>query len=831
MSSVYTNLYFNQPIVVLDTTAATPTSGSLVLYGGITANGNALLSTTNISGITTITNATQSTDMSNGALIVTGGVAIQKNLNVGGDVFIAGTLTAGSFATDNINEIRITTGSLLVKTNITAGQLDAINSTIANLVVTSLSSGILNLSIGMTAGILLATAGTFNTVTTSVLSATNITATNMSLSGDLFVGGTLTTVNITTTNLIDTNFSAGIAHVAENLAAIGNSNTIGNIFTTGGNVGINVQSPMYLLDVNGDAQVSSGLTSGSLNVVGNSVLNGNVTTGAINVTGESNLHGNVTTGALFVTGGSLLQGSLGVTGATLLQGDLTVTGASILNAGVTSGALFVTGGSLLQGSLGVTGGVTMRSDLMVSGASIFNAGATTGALFVTGGSLLKGSVGITGGVTMRSDLMVSGASVLNAGVTTGALFVTGGSLLQGSFTVSGASVLNAGVTAGALFITGGSVLQGSLGVSGATLLGNDLTVTGASILNVGVTAGALNVTGNSLLNGMVTAGALFVTGESTLLSNVTMGSNVVIVGPSFQIPIGNISTRPATPLDGYVRYNTETQQFEGYGPGSAWGSLGGVVDIAQTTKVLASASPSTTDGNLYFYTVGNERMRVNSAGNIGIGTSAPNYTLEVNGTLGVSIGLTTGSILSTSVSTGQLNVANSTITNSVFTNVSSGTINVNGLTCGSAYISTGTITNMLNSNITTGTLVANTIDITPSLGDISKELQFSAKNNQQIEEDITGFAFSNLIVRSFNAIVSVSIMKSSGSNLYANYDLRAIQKDTGEWVLNVSFVGDNTGIIFGITNVNSKGQIQYISNNEDNWVSSTIKFRANTTSV
>ena len=708
MSSVYTNLYFNQPIVVLDTTAATPTSGSLVLYGGITANGNALLSTTNISGITTITNATQSTDMSNGALIVTGGVAIQKNLNVGGDVFIAGTLTAGSFATDNINVIRITTGSLLVKTNITAGQLDAINSTIANLVVTSLSSGILNLSIGMTAGILLATAGTFNTVTTSVLSATNITATNMSLSGDLFVGGTLTTVNITTTNLIDTNFSAGIAHVAENLAAIGNSNTIGNIFTTGGNVGINVQSPMYLLDVNGDAQVSSGLTSGSLNVVGNSVLNGNVTTGAINVTGDSNLHGNVTTGALFVTGGSLLQGS---------------------------------------------------------------------------------------------------------------------------FTVSGASVLNAGVTAGALFITGGSVLQGSLGVSGATLLGNDLTVTGASILNVGVTAGALNVTGNSLLNGMVTAGALFVTGESTLLSNVTMGSNVVIVGPSFQIPIGNISTRPATPLDGYVRYNTETQQFEGYGPGSAWGSLGGVVDIAQTTKVLASASPSTTDGNLYFYTVGNERMRVNSAGNIGIGTSAPNYTLEVNGTLGVSIGLTTGSILSTSVSTGQLNVANSTITNSVFTNVSSGTINVTGLTCGSAYISTGTITNMLNSNITTGTLVANTIDITPSLGDISKELQFSAKNNQQIEEDITGFAFSNLIVRSFNAIVSVSIMKSSGSNLYANYDLRAIQKDTGEWVLNVSFVGDNTGIIFGITNVNSKGQIQYISNNEDNWVSSTIKFRANTTSV
>ncbi len=121
--------------------------------------------------------------------------------------------------------------------------------------------------------------------------------------------------------------------------------------------------------------------------------------------------------------------------------------------------------------------------------------------------------------------------------------------------------------------------------------------------------------------------------------------------------------------------------------------------------------------------------------------------------------------------------------------------------------------------------------MTPSLGDIITEQIFNAANNQVTETNITGFAFPNNIVRCFNAIVSVSIIKTEGTNLYANFDLKGIQRDTGEWLLNSTYIGDNTNIVFSINNVSNKGQIQYTSANTPNWSSTVIKFKANSTSL
>jgi len=175
MASVYTNLYFNQPIVVLDTTAANPTSASLLLYGGFTSLGAA-----RFAGISSFVNSTQSTTTSNGAVVVTGGVAIQKNLNVGGNTVLSGGLTAGSFFTSDIQTTSITTTNLL-STNITSSYLSIGTATIANLLNTNITTSHINAT-DMTIGSLLATtqisAGAFYAPQSTI---TNLVTTNFSI--------------------------------------------------------------------------------------------------------------------------------------------------------------------------------------------------------------------------------------------------------------------------------------------------------------------------------------------------------------------------------------------------------------------------------------------------------------------------------------------------------------------------------------------------------------------------------------------------------------------------------------------------------------------------
>jgi len=63
--------------------------------------------------------------------------------------------------------------------------------------------------------------------------------------------------------------------------------------------------------------------------------------------------------------------------------------------------------------------------------------------------------------------------------------------------------------------------------------------------------------------------------------------------------------------------------------------------------------------------------------------------------------------------------------------------------------------------------------------------------------------------------------------LYTNFDIKGVQKGSS-WIINTSYIGDFSGIVFSITSV---GQIQYTSTNRLFWTSTTMKFRGHTTSV
>jgi hypothetical protein len=111
-----------------------------------------------------------------------------------------------------------------------------------------------------------------------------------------------------------------------------------------------------------------------------------------------------------------------------------------------------------------------------------------------------------------------------------------------------------------------------------------------------------------------------------------------------------------------------------------------------------------------------------------------------------------------------------------------------------------------------------------SPGDIY-EGTFSYVNNQAVAANITGLSFNNAVVRSFDALLSVTV--DATTNLYQQITLSGVQRD-GDWAMSIEFDGDDTDLSLTIT---PAGQIQYTSINEAGFVSGKIQFRAITTSV
>ena len=70
---------------------------------------------------------------------------------------------------------------------------------------------------------------------------------------------------------------------------------------------------------------------------------------------------------------------------------------------------------------------------------------------------------------------------------------------------------------------------------------------------------------------------------------------------SLTLPRGTTAQRP-TPSLGMLRYNTDTDVFEGYD--GQWITLNGVRDVDQDTYILAEATPGADDDTLYFYAGG-----------------------------------------------------------------------------------------------------------------------------------------------------------------------------------------------------------------------------------
>ncbi len=133
-------------------------------------------------------------------------------------------------------------------------------------------------------------------------------------------------------------------------------------------------------------------------------------------------------------------------------------------------------------------------------------------------------------------------------------------------------------------------------------------------------------------------------GSAALLNTSVIVQQDSATGSAY-LPAGTTAQRPGTPAAGYIRYNSTTGKFEGFG--SSWGNIGGGAAIGDTPPANPGAGDlwwNSADGRMYvYYTDANSSQWVDlSAG--GAGQYLPLTGGSVTGNVAVTGETSTGSL-------------------------------------------------------------------------------------------------------------------------------------------------------------------------------------------
>ena len=336
-------------------------TGTTVFNPRFTFNGS-VFTTTNI----VVTSGTNATSTLTGAIQVAGGVGIQQDLWVGGNVNIGGTLFFNGVGADQVTS---NTGTFV--------NISATGTGVAVNVTNSAYIG-QNLQVGnsITATSLILTGSTQSTSTnTGALQVVG----GVGIGGAVNVGNSITANNgLYSINTFTGTYSDGI--IVDYLPPAIGATGSGRI-----SVGPNDQLALYSGGLNGTllATFTTGTSSinstaqsistntgaltvnGGVGVAGNLVVGGNITGTTLNITGQSVL-GLVTATAITAT--SLIVNGPAILGATTATSLNVITTATVSSLSVTTAtdSTLVTNGSIVtQGGVGVAKSMTVGGSITV----------------------------------------------------------------------------------------------------------------------------------------------------------------------------------------------------------------------------------------------------------------------------------------------------------------------------------------------------------------------------------------------------------------------------------------------------------------------------------
>ena len=266
------------------------------------------------------------------------------------------------------------------------------------------------------------------------------------------------------------------------------------------------------------------------------------------------------------------------------DGTITFTSA-FTNIASTSTLTFTSGGNttIIDGSYIQQNNVKISGNTIESTTGALNLDADNGQINLLDNVNISGNLDVTGNVTIGGNITIGDQ-------TTDTLSIV--AAITSDIIPQTTNLYNLGSS----LKNWNTVYSSTINVDGNIKIENNLITTQTTNSNLqlsGAGTGSVEIENFRINDNTITN----TTGDMTFTP--ATGVTVFTGTGSVRLPAGGNAARPLTPTVGMIRYNTDTNLFEGYD--GSWVVLQGVYDLDRNTYITPELTPGANDNTIRFY--------------------------------------------------------------------------------------------------------------------------------------------------------------------------------------------------------------------------------------